>query len=381
MSPSQVPETQIFHDTTTVARHATDELLIDRRSLSEHQQSVIEELAFQYGSVPESYDIAVSHGHVLPTPCGRGVMSVLADGRFWHIAGGMLAPRDLRPQLIHWLRDVSSNHNRTIAVYNVSRTDAEQFRDEGFVVNKFGEEPVLDPRQVDWCGKQFEWIRRQSNFCVRAGIEIAEVKDSDERQQLAETLVSIMSDDLFGRTFDRPLRLLEGEFVPHTLRRRRLFVARSETDGHVEAFLACSPIDGGRGWAFETYRKRKNATRGITAFLFRTVIDRLRNEGTEKISLCLIPGRNVTQCSIGEGDWRVEKALSLWFNQLNFLFNTKGQDHFKSRFRPRYVDRYICVAPHSSMRSLWSFLKTTGATNGNWWNMLRQLRKSVSEPP
>lgn len=371
---SFVADETTFDAATFSAPLPEDGLLINRRNLSPEQRQTLEDLAFRYASVPESYDIAVSDGYVLQTPCRQGVMSVLADGRHWHIAGGFLAPEDMKPEIIHWLRTIPEEHNRQIAVYNVSSLDAQRFREAGFVVNKFGEEPILKLGEITWSGKAFEWVRRQSNYCIRAGVEIAEVTDRVEQRQMADTLAEIMAEDLSGRTFDKPLRLLEGEFKPHDLQRRRLFVARS-AEGTIEGFLACSPINAGKSWAFETYRKRNNATRGVTAHLFRTVIDLLQAEKAEEVSLCLIPGRNVGQSSVDGGDWRIRKTLSLLFHRLEFIFNAKGQDHFKSRFRPRYVDRYICVAPSHSARSLWSFLKTTGALHGNHRNLLNQLRR------
>jgi hypothetical protein len=99
-----------------------------------------------------------------------------------------------------------------------------------------------------------------------------------------EQQTPILNEDLSGRTFDRPLRLLEGEFNPHVLHRRRLFVARKKNDETIEAFLACSPVRGGRSWAFETYRKKQNSTRGVTTYLFRSAMDQLRSEGVEQIS-------------------------------------------------------------------------------------------------
>mgnify|MGYP002632736008 CR=1 FL=1 len=372
-SPFLTDETTI-RDQSFGIRTPSNDLLINRRDLSECERGVLEQLAFQYASVPESYDIAVSDGHVLQTPCRQGAMSVLVDGRFWHIAGGLLVPECQKPETIRWLRTLSATQSRTIALYNVSTIDAQRFRNEGFVVNKLGEEPILTLRNVNWSGKPFEWVRRQSNFCIRAGVEISEVRDRKEQQEIGDTLVEIMSEDLSGRTFDKPLRLLEGEFKPHDLQRRRLFIARSSA-GQVEAFLACSPIDAGDSWAFETYRKRNDATRGVTAHLFRTAIDLLRAEGVQQVSLCLIPGRNVRQSLVDGGDWRIRTTLSLLFHRLDFIFNAKGQDHFKSRFRPHYVDRYLCVAPNNSARSLWSFLKTTGAINGNHRNLLSQLRR------
>ncbi len=358
-------------------RFSSQELLINRDSLDNKQRVRLERMAFLNASVPESYDIAISDGHLLQTPCGRGIASVLPDGKFWHIAGGLLAPEPAKAEMIQWLYNLSVNLKKTIAVYNVSSEEAATFQAAGFIVNKFGEEPVVDLCNIDWTGKPFEWVRRQSNFCERAGLHVTEVQGRKEEQRIADTLLQIMHEDLHDRTFDQPLRLLEGQFDPHSLQRRRLFMANSR-QGKVEAFLACSPINGGRSWAFESYRKRKDATRGATAFLFRKVIDSLQAEGSECVSLCLVPGRGVNEDRIGKGDWRIQKVLSLWFERLDFVFNAKGQDHFKSRFRPRYVDRYLCVAPENSMRSLWSFLKTTGATKPNWPNLIRQFRRSAS---
>lgn len=358
---------------------ASDARLINRAALTPSESLRLEQHAFDFACVPESYDISVSDGHLLATACGRGIASVIPHGRFWHIAGGLLAAESLKPSMIQWLGEISKTQNKTLAVYNVSETDAVSFRDAGFVVNKFGEEPILNPQGTTWAGKQFEWVRRQTNYCLRAGLTVEEITDAATQRRIAAELQNIMIDDLAGRSYDQPLRLLEGQLNPQNLNRRRLFVAKN--DRKIEGFLACSPIDSGRSWAFETYRKRKDATRGVTPFLFRTVIDQLGLEGCEQISLCLVPGRNVKEAGIQAGDRRIQWMMSKWFGSLDFMFNVQGQDHFKSRFRPRYVDRYLCVAPHNSMGSLWSFLRTTGATNASWTNMGKELWKTIRRKP
>ena len=376
MSTFSVNEVVGLSPTAPELRFSSRELLVHRGSLDNKQRLRLERIAYENANVPESYDIAVSDGHLLQTPCGRGIASVLPDGKFWHIAGGLLAPEPAKANMIQWLYDLSVHQKKTIAVYNVAAEEAATFQAAGFVVNKFGEEPVMDLCNVNWSGKVFEWVRRQTNFCERAGLQFAEVQGRKDRQRIADTLMQIMHEDFCDRTYDQPLRLLEGQFDPHFLQRRRLFVAKLP-NGQVEAFLAASPMYGGRSWAFESYRKRKDATRGATPFLFRKTIDSLKAEGAECVSLCLVPGRGVNNQHPGKGDWRIQKALSIWFKRLDFLFNVKGQDHFKSRFRPRYVDRYLCVAPQNTTRSLWSFLKTTGATRPNWRNLANQVRHRV----
>lgn len=348
------------------------ELLVSRQQLSQPHREQLERFAYEQASVPESYDIVVSEGKVIRMPCGNGVASVLEHRHFWHIAGGLLADESHKPKMAHWLAGLAEQQNKTIAIYNVDRRDALLLQNEGFVINKFGEEPILRPQELTWAGRKFEWVRRQSNFCDRAGIVIEEITCPAQQAELGDTLLDIMNDDLAGRTFDKPLRLLEGQFNPHQLQRRRLFVAKRTSDQFIEGFLACSPLNGGRGWAFETYRKRTDSTRGLTAHLFRTACDQLKAEGVERISLCLVPGRNVEDSEFEQCDRRLRWLLNAWYGRLGLLFNARGQDHFKSRFRPDYEDRYLCVNPGSSVSSIYSFLRTTGSLNANWRNLARK---------
>ena len=349
-------------------------ILQARHELADDELIHLEEFAFQNATVPESYDIAISDGHVFKTPCGHGMASVLVDGRFWHIAGGLLALESAKQELVNRLVEVSVKANKAVILYNVLEEDARRFEAAGWLVNKFGEEPLLDLKQPLWSGKPFEWVRRQANFCVRAGVAVREVCNFDEQQAVATDLLQIMQDDLAGRTFDTPLRLLEGQFDPRNLKRRRLFIAQN-SDGLVEAFLAASPIQGGQTWAFETYRKRLDATRGVTPYLFKKVADQLQAEGVQQVSLCLVPGRNIKDTCIKPGDWMLEKTLSFWYHRMGAIFNVQGQDHFKSRFRPTYQNRFICASHMASARSVWSFLKTTGAAKANLRNMWQQHRK------
>ena len=94
-----------------------DAVIRCRSQLTEQDRQRIERTAFAWGSAPESYDIVISEGSVLETPCGQGILSVLPNGRFWHMSGGIQAPEELKPAIAHWLRDISQQQRKTIAVY------------------------------------------------------------------------------------------------------------------------------------------------------------------------------------------------------------------------------------------------------------------------
>lgn len=346
--------------------------LTQRTQLSTEEWTELELLAFQHSASPETYDIMGSSSSLLRTPGNQGALSVLPDGRYWHVAGGLIASPHLKPAIIQWLKQISLQQRRTIIIYSIPTSEVNAYREAGFSVNKFGEEPMLDLGQITWKGGAFEWVRRQTNFCLRAGLIVQEITCPVQQKEMSTDLEEILTDDLSERVYSRPLRLLEGEFNPHLLHRRRLFVARHEGTGRVEGFLAASPMDGGRTWAFETYRKRSTAPKGTIPFLFRQVIDQLQSEGVSQVSLCVVPGKGVQHDCTKQSNPRIRWVMAFWYKRLNFIFNTAGQDFFKSRFRPRYVDRFVCASPHNSLLAVASFMKTSGALRPNFRNLAQK---------
>jgi len=350
-------------------------------ALTPDECSRIEMSAFRFGNAPESYDIANSSSSILRTPCGEGFLNVYADRRFWHIPGGIIADDEKKPSTVLWLKELAAQQRRTVAVYSVSAEEVPLFREAGYAVNKFGEEPVIDLGSLDWEGKPFEWVRRQTNYCRRQGLDVSEISLACEQRALADELTHVFFDDLRDRVYSQPLKLLEGKFDPHELGRRRLFVARHRTTQRTEGFLVISPMDHGTSWAFETYRKRSDAVRGTIPYLFREVTDRLQAQGVRRVSLCLVPGKGLQQETCETADARVRWLLGLWYGRLSLIFNASGQDYFKSRFRPRYVNRYICVYPRNSWTSILSFLKTSGALRVNIRNLARRVAGSYGMAP
>ncbi len=352
-----------------------DSALRPHASLTASEVELVEQLAFHFGTAPESYEIAISDESFLITPCKRGVVNVIVDGNIWHIPGGILAPPDLRPQIVEWLKHIAENHGKTLAVYSIGAEDVVAFRDSGYEVSRFGMEPFVDLKGLTWSGSRFQWVRRQANFCTRAGLVVREIVTSEEQRLLASALLGIMHDDLSGRTYPKPLRLLEAVFDPTNLQQRRLFVAMK--DDQIQAFVACTPMHNGTEWAFETYRKATDSVRGVVPFLFKTVMDSMQSEGVSRVSLCLVPGKKLNK-RIPNDSVLVNRLLSLWYRRMNFLFNVQGLDHFKQRFRPEEQVRYVCVSPKSTLRSAISFARVTGALRPNIANLASALFRSAT---
>jgi phosphatidylglycerol lysyltransferase len=53
------------------------------------------------------------------------------------------------------------------------------------------------------------------------------------------------------------------------------------------------------------------------------------------------------------------------------VFDLAGIRHFKSRFRPRYENRYCCVYPKASFSSVFAFGLVSGLFNVKPWTLLK----------
>ena len=238
-----------------------------------------------------------------PTEIGRsfgaataaGCAAYLRDRQFIHVAGGLLAPpaaksppdgrngelgrpRAVGPVLLQFdRRRRAARPGAWISAHQVGRRSC--WSNCGDVTGRRGH----------------QWVRQQTNHCLRQGVVVRQCDpartSSDAWGRLAHELEEI-SHALLGEKPQRDaIRFLEGRFEASRLGRRRLFVAISQGGaGRIEAFLICNPMSAGRSWAFETYRRRPDAVRGAMPYLMHQAMVHLQSEGSDSVSLCLVPG-------------------------------------------------------------------------------------------
>lgn len=354
-----------------------------REHLAPDEREVLERLAYDYGRSGESYLIVEPDGQCLILPDQAGAAAIVQNycTRHLHITGGLLAPDGEKPRLLQALKELVGGRTKNVNVYSILDEEVPLFEAAGFQINKFGEEPVLDLGDVTWSGKQYEWIRRQVNFCERAGVVCSEVHRDQlipaEWESLKAEMFHVLREDLADRTYPHELLLLEGKLMPDLLGRRRLFVARCEGREGIEAFLICNPMRGGREWAFESYRRRKDATRGVMPYLMKSTIDVLQSEGVEQVGFCVVPGEGMRTKSHPTESWLVQRGLDLWYRRFDMFMNFQGQLHFKSRFRPRMVNRFVCAYPRASISSCLSFFRTAGALQPSYRNASRVIWQQI----
>jgi phosphatidylglycerol lysyltransferase len=124
------------------------------------------------------------------------------------------------------------------------------------------------------------------------------------------------------------------------------------------------------------YRHRPDAIRGVVPHLFHETMIRMKAEGIESVSLCLVPGLGCEESLPGDSAL-TRHALCFGKKHLNFLFDFAGLYHFKSRFRPRYESRYVCSRPGSTALATLALFRMTGLLSFDPRKVGKQLVRNL----
>jgi phosphatidylglycerol lysyltransferase len=292
------------------------------------------------------------------------MISYVRRGRYILAGGGLFAPDDHCETLLGEFVEAASRARLHLAFYNICDEALSIFRKFGFQVTKWGEEPIVDLGNCTWSGKSFEWVRRQTNYCLRNGLAAFEVHPEGlESAQWSRTLAElreVSAQSLGHKPQAVPIRFFEGQIEDHDLGLRRLFIARNTYGaGRVEGFVVCNPMRNGRAWATELYRRRTDSVRGTMAFLFHHILQKLQEEGIRHVGLCLDPGQRCANPLPGDSAL-VRRSMQFGDRHLGLIFDVAGLRHFKTRFRPRFENRYICANPKATLGSTLAFAHASG---------------------
>lgn len=343
----------------------------------------LEELAFLHGQAYDSYLSTEGNLKQFWSSDGTGVVAYARIGKYVHVQGGLLGPVDDRPLLLREFFEFVQRNRYVATFYNIGESDLPLFRDQGFQITKWGEEPLLDAPDLTWSGHDYEWVRRQTNYCRRQNTIVTECSPSDyspeEWDDLMNEIRAIAADCLSTKPQRGEVRFFNGSVDPPSWDRRRLFVARSDHGaGRIEGFLICLPYDGGQQWSIETYRHRLDAPRGVVPYLIHQAVDSLRSEGVQSVSLCLCPA--VRYEKLRNDSWIIRRCLQFGFNYASAFFDMPGEYHFKSRFRPRFIRRYICHWPRASVWSMWSTVRLSAALDLDFMKLARNVWSRFIRP-
>lgn len=328
--------------------------LEDRAPALQSDVSSLEQFVFEFGHQWDSYLATSPERKIFWSSNYQGLVSYKRYGRHVLVAGGLIGPSEERPRLLQEFLQFTAAHRWRPMFFCVPPEDLPLFQKMGWAINKLGEDPILPLGNVTFTGKHYDWVRRRSNFCQRHGVWFEELRPDDfselEWSEILREVQAVTRETMGEKAQASELTFFDGTMENHELGCRRLFVARTESNGtrRIEGYVVCNPMQGGRAWSMEIYRHRSDAVRGTIAFLFHQIILRFQEEGVELLNLCLLPARNCEEPIPGEKAI-VRHCLGFLWKHCSLLFDVQGLDHFKGRFRPQYQNSYLCTPAEKSI--------------------------------
>src|SRR5262249_45380563 len=145
----------------------------------EVSQEYLEAFAFRHGHYFDSYLVSEPGRQLFWSRGHQGVISYTTHGRFLLVGGGLVAPEEHKEALLGQFLEHTQARKLRVAFHNIGDEELPLFRKFGFQISKWGEEPVVDVATCTWGGKPFEWVRRQTNYCLRHGVTAFEVRPEE----------------------------------------------------------------------------------------------------------------------------------------------------------------------------------------------------------
>jgi phosphatidylglycerol lysyltransferase len=340
----------------------------------------LEATAYRYGRSYDSYLLMDLDRKYFWASGDRAVLGFVLHGLHAVVIGGLIGPDEAREPLLAEFMDHCRGHGWTACFGLVPEHDLPLFDRHGFQSTKIGEDALVNLRHCTWWGKDYQWVRRQTNYCQRQGLVCQEISGSaiatGQWQDRFPELMAISNQFLDRTPHGHTMRYFVSRFDPARLYRRRVFAAIADSGaGRVEGFIVCAPYRDGAAWAIEMYRARPDAVRGTVPFLMRHAMQTFTDEGVEEASLCLMPAAGCEQRRPGDS-WLIHAYVRFTHRYLNFILDTPGIYHFKTRFRPRCENRYCSIWPQASVRPLYALLSTWGTLQfSSWRAMGRGIRR------
>lgn len=330
----------------------------------------LEAMAYRCGRSYDSYLVMDLDRLYFWSSGDRAALGFVLKGSQAVVIGGLIGPDDAREPLLTEFMDHCRRHGWTAAFGLVPERDLPLFDRCGFQSTKIGEDALIDLRHCTWQGKPYEWVRRQSHYCRRHGLVCREISGS-LRERMSE--LSELSTQFLDRTpHGRTMRYFVSRFDPDRLYRRRIFAALADGGaGRAEGFIICTPYRDGAAWAIEMYRSRQDAVRGTVPFLMHQALQTFKDEGVEEVSLCLMPSVGCQRRRPGDS-WLIHTYIRITHRYLNFILDTPGLYHFKTRFRPHCENVYCSVWPKASLRPLHAMLSLWGTLRFSPWRSIRR---------
>lgn len=228
-----------------------------------------------------------------------------------------------------------SNRNGSIPVFYKVEESAEFLQEQGFTVEKVGEDAVLELDEYSLAGKRKSNLRRKINQAIKQRVECSVIESSQTRDLFLD-LESISEAWLLEKNgSERGFSV--GAFSREYFKTQKVGLAVQ--DNKIMAFCTINETSIGNEAAIDLMRHDDMAPIGSMHSLVDTIIKDYKRRGFEKFSLCMAPLSGLNS----ESKTIVNRTLNRIYSELNHLHGFQGLRQFKEYYKPSWEPKYLAA--------------------------------------
>ncbi len=205
----------------------------------------------------------------------------------------------------------------------------------GFKKMKLGDDAIVDLTTFTLDRRQMKSIRNAVVKLEKSGVHALNVEPPLPRDLVAQ--LKEVSDEWLQIPGRRERQFTLGRFDPDYLRSLPVLVAKDK-DEKIQAFLNLIPFPGKREGTADLMRRRADAPNGVMDYLFVKAFQYYKDRGFFRFSLGMAPMSGFQEKETASPQ---ERAVHMFFQQMNFLFSYKGLRAYKAKFASHWEPRYV----------------------------------------
>ena len=217
--------------------------------------------------------------------------------------------------------------------YRIAEESTEIFRQMKKKVLFIGREAVLNLEKFSLTGSKMHPLRNAINKAKKMGytfhIYTPEIKDGviQKLQQVSDSWLKNP-----GKT---EMIFSQGMFLPELIKKTEV-MAIENPEEKIVAFLNIIPDYVKGEGTYDLIRITDDAPTGIIYYLLTEMFEYLKGQGITKVNLGMVAFAGIEDAkTVGE------KSIKFALDWIKSLSHFKGQYHFKDKFNPEWVNKYL----------------------------------------
>jgi phosphatidylglycerol lysyltransferase len=215
------------------------------------------------------------------------------------------------------------------------------YREATFTLVPIGSEALVQTQTFGLEGKERRDLRYAVKRCDKEGVRTTFLSGPDAMAEHSQQLHELSARWLQRR---RGPELSYSLGTLSTLTDPDITVGLAfAPDGRLEAFVSWLPVPARKAWTLDLMRRRPDSIYGVMETLIVRSIEEAARGGVDEVSLGVAP----RVIASGDTSDPADRALRAMYWGLDRFQRTRSLYHFKSKFSPRWEDRYL-AAPNAS---------------------------------